>query len=127
MSFVEVFRKFTAKLVTSLPMKDVVFLAKLNAKGLFSGNLKAQVKAMSTAAEATDHFLDNKIEKDLINGYNDSFLQLLSVMEEHSESLKKLATEIKEELKVDILPATSNNFQSTSITGKCSCMAVQCI
>ena len=111
------FKQFNLNLITSLPMKDVVFLAKLNAKDLFSGSLKAQVKAMPTATEAADYFLDNKIEKDLINGTNESFLQLLSVMEEYNESLKVLATKIKGKLKVDVLPEVSDHEQQTSVTG----------
>ena len=116
----EVFKQLNPILVTSLPMKDVVFLAKLNAKDLFSGGLKAQVKAISTATERADYFLDNKIENDLINGNNDSFLQLLSVMEDYNESLKVLAADIREKLKTS---ATNNNLQSTSEAGsKCTCM-----
>jgi len=113
----EVFTQFNMKLVTSLPMKDVIFLAALKTKGLFSGGLKAEVKGMPTAIERADHFLDNKIEKDLINGNNNSFLQLLSVMEEYNESLKVLATEIKRKLKVDVLPEVSDHEQQTNLTG----------
>jgi len=98
-------------------MKDVVFLAALNTKGLFSGGIKDKVKAMPTAPEAADYFLDNKIEKDLISGYNTSFQQLLSVMEEYSESMKVLAVEIKEKLKVKVLPVVSSHKESKSVTG----------
>jgi len=111
-SLVEVFRQFNEKLVTLLPMKDVVFLAQLNTKGLFSGGLKAKVKSKPTAMEAADHFLDNKIEKDLINGNDNSFRQLLSVMEEFNESLKVLATEINGKLS-----AVSSHEQPTGVTG----------
>jgi len=120
MEFLEVFKQFNAKLITSLPMKDVVFLAKLNAKDLFSGGLKAQVKAISTATERADYFLDNKIEKDLINSNNSSFLQLLSVMEEYNESLKMLATEIRGKLQIHILMGVNDQIESVSVTGKCS-------
>ena len=112
----EVFQQFNTKLVTSLPMNDVIFLAELNTKGLFSGGLKAKVKALSTATEAADYFLDNKIEKDLLNGNNDSFLQLLSVMEEYNESLKVLAVEIKGKLNVEYLPVVPRHMESTSVT-----------
>ena len=113
----EVFKQFYMKLVTSLPMKDVVFLAALYTKDLCSGGLKDKVKAMPTATEAADFFLDNKIEKDLINDNTDSFLKLLSVMEEYNESLKVLAMEIKGKLKVEILPVSSNHEQPTNVTG----------
>jgi len=117
MDSLKVFKNFNGKLVTSLPMKDVVFLAELNTKDLFSGDLKAQVKAMPTATEAADYFLDNKIENDLLNSNTNSFLQLLSVMEQYNEPLKQLATEIKGNIHVDVLPATSDNEQSTSMIG----------
>jgi len=99
-------------------MKDVLFLAELYAKDLLSGDVKAKVKAMPTSTEAADYFLDNSIEKDLINDNNDSFMQLLSVMEEYNESLKVLATEIRGKLKVNISSAASKNEQSTSEAGK---------
>jgi len=118
MDSLEVFQQFNKKLVTSLPMKDVVFLAELNTKGLFSGGLKAEVKAKSTAAEAADYFLDNKIENDLVNGNNNSFLKLISVMEENNESLKVLATDIKGKLKVkEMLPVESNHDEPKIVTG----------
>ena len=98
MDYLKVLKDFNVKLVTSLPMKDVVFLATLNQNGLFSGDLKAELKAKSTAPQAADYFLDNKIEKDLINGNNNSFLQLLSAMEEYNSSLKTLVTEINQVL-----------------------------
>ena len=116
----KVFKEFNLKLVTSLPMKDVTFIAALNTKSLFSGDLKNKVKAMPTTPEATAYFLDNKIENDLNFGDNKSFLQLLSVMEEYNESLKVLATEIKGKLpKDDSLPVVSINKQPTNVTGKC--------
>ena len=98
MDYLKVLKDFNVKLVTSLPMKDVVFLATLNQNGLFFGDLKAELKAKSTAPQAAGYFLDNKIEKDLINGNNNSFLQLLSAMEEYNSSLKTLVTEINQVL-----------------------------
>ena len=111
-SLVEVFRQFNENLVKSLPMKDVVFIVRLNKKGLFSGDLKDKVKSKPTAMEAADHFLDNKIEKDLINGNDNSFRQLLTVMEEYDESLKVLATEINGKLS-----AASSHERPTGVTG----------
>jgi len=118
MDYLKVYGEFSKTLVTSLPMKDVVFLAEMNKTGLFSGDLKAEVKAMSTAKKAADYFLDNKIEQDLISGDNNSFLQLLSVMEEHSESLNRVATKIRRKLTVkEMLPVESDYKESTSVTG----------
>ena len=115
MNFLEAFKHFNRKLITSLPMKDVEFIAELNKKDLFSGGLEAKVKAIPNAVEAADYFLDNKIEQDLINGNKHSFLQLLSVMEEYNDSLKMLAFEIR---RVDISSATNSKMQSTNEAGK---------
>jgi len=100
--FLKTFKYFNEDLVTSLPMKDAVFFAKLNSKDLFSGDLKAKVKAKDTAPEAAAHFLDDKIEKDLRLGKNYSFLLLLSAMEEYDDkSLNQLATQINRQLKLE--------------------------
>jgi len=113
----KVFKEFNLKLVTSLPMKDVTFIAALNTEDLFSGDLKDKVKAMPTAPEAAACLLDHKIEKDLKIGNNKSFRQLLSVMEKYNESLKVLATEIKGKLpKGDSLPVIE---KPTNVTCKC--------
>lgn len=101
MASLEVFNMFNEQLIVSLPMKDVLFLAKLNSKGLFSGDLKAQVKSMATSTEAADYFLDNKIAVDLKNSTDNSFLQLLKAMEEFNSTLKVLAVKIKELLGVE--------------------------
>ena len=98
MSLLKVFNSFNERLITSLPMRDVIFLAKLTSRELFPGDLKNQVKEKSSMAEAVDHFLDNSVRKDLINNKDDSFIKLLSAMEEYSPQLKILATEIRDQL-----------------------------
>ena len=119
MEYLKVLKDFNVKLITSLPMKDVVFLATLNQKGLFSGNIKAELKAKSTSTEAADYFLDHKIEKDLANGNNDSFLQLLSAMEEYNTSLKPLVTEINQVLTaVVVLPVASKGEESLDVASE---------
>jgi len=119
MDSLEALKQFNLKLLNSLPMKDPVFLAGLNEKDLFSGDHKAKVKAKPTAIEAADYFLDNVIERDLINGNNDSFLKLFSVMEEYNEPLKMLATGIKRKLKkIEIQPTVSSHKQLKFVTGK---------
>ena len=115
MDYLKILKDFNVKLVISLPMKDVVFLATLNQKGFFSGGLKAEVKAKSTATEAADYFLDNKIEKDLINGNSNSFLQLLSAMEKYDSSLESLATEIKQALTAVVLHVANKTEESLDV------------
>ena len=113
MTSLEVFNMFNEQLVISLPMKDFLFLAKLNSKSLFSGDLKAQVKSKPTSTEAADYFLDNKIAIDLSNSDNSSFLLLLKAMEEFNSTLKRLATKIKDLLGVEKPIHTSNMEECT--------------
>ena len=109
----EVCTHFNENLITSLPMKDVTFLAKLNSKGLFPGDLKAQVKSQSTSTEAADYLLDNKIAVDLKNGNDESFMQLLSAMEEFNPFLKSTAKEIKRKLSEGTSSIRKNEANTT--------------
>jgi len=98
----EIFNEFNVKLLTSLPMKDVIFIAHLNSKGLFHGNLKDEVREKNSAADAAEHFLHNTVEKDLKIGSNESFIKLLSAMTEFdSDAVKSLAEDIKYKLGIE--------------------------
>ena len=94
MASMEAFYKFNEQLL-SLPMRDVTFLAKLTRQGLLPGDLKAKVMEKSSLAEAADYVLDNSIKKDLKNDNEDSFVKLLSAMEEYDSRLSTLAAEIR--------------------------------
>ena len=121
MNSLEVFNEFNEKLITSLQMNDVIFVAKLNSKGLFCGNLKHEVreKASTSTAEAADHFLTHTIEKDLAIGKDDSFIKLLSAMTEFdSDSLKSLAAEIKIKLGMQEVPTKTKHSKSVHTTGE---------
>ena len=52
----EVYRRFYAKLVQSLPMTDAHFHAALVSKQLFYGDLLDQIDAKGTNAEKSAHF-----------------------------------------------------------------------
>jgi len=117
MTSLKVFNKFNEKLVTSLPMKDVIFLAKLTSRELFPGDLKDQVKEKSSLAEAADHFLDNSIKKDLKNDVDESFFKLLSAMEEFSPQLKTLAAEIRDQLYHKVLSMKHRPDDSPNTSG----------
>jgi len=110
----EVFKQFNEILIKSLPMKDVTFLAKLNSKDLFPGDLKAQVKSQPTSTEAADYLLDNKIAVDLKSGNDMSFMQLLSAMEEFNISI---ATEIKGKLSKEVSPTGGGEEQHSDTSG----------
>ena len=99
----EVLKQFNENLITSLPMKDVTFLAKLTSKGLFPGDLKAQVKSQPTSTEAADYLLDNE-----------SFMLLLSAMEEFNPSLQSIAKKMKTKL---VSSATNEKDQSSHSSG----------
>jgi len=91
MSALDVYYEFNPKLVNMLPVKDPIFSSKLVQKGMFSGNVKANVKAQPTDADAADYFLDHVIQPPLDNGDIGPFEKLLTVMEQfNSQQLKKL-------------------------------------
>ena len=118
MASIEVFNRFSIKLLISLPMQDVIFLTALDSRGLFPGDLKDQVKAKAatSSAQAAYHFLNIKIEKDLKIGNNESLFKLLSAMEEFSEELRTLAQDIKRIINDTVL-STSGLEQSAHTTG----------
>jgi len=97
-----VFKEYYVDLIQSLPMQDVLFLANLFKHSLIFGSLKNEVKQKSTSEAAADYFLDNAIEKDIARGRIESFVTLLSIMEEYSPSLRNLATEIKKKLSATV-------------------------
>ena len=95
----DVYDKFYPQLVTSLPMKDDIFVAHLIK--LLPGDLKHKVgsETKSTPAEAATCFLDNSIEPAVKNGYNKPLTILLAVMEASDNILLgNLAKEIRKEI-----------------------------
>jgi len=99
MPALDVYYEFNPQLINSLPMKDAKFSSQLVKKGLFSGNMKAKVKAQPTDADSAEYFLDNVIEKPLSNEDTEPFEKLLMVMEQfNNQSLKKLARNIRKKL-----------------------------
>jgi len=101
---------FYEDLITSLPMEDAIFIAKLQKSNLFPGNLKATVKSKNTSADAAEFFLEQTVYRDLKNGRADSLKNLLSVMDEFSPSLETLATKIKKTIHLDEDSGTCNYY-----------------
>lgn len=98
-----IFKEFNPNLVHSLPLKDPIFIAKLTQQNLFSGNLKAEVMAVPTQADAATSFLHKVVERSLDVGDTEPFVKLLLVMEEFDNlTLNKLAREIKRNLKIRV-------------------------
>ena len=105
----EVYRKFYAKLVQSLPLKDAHFRAALISKQLFYGDLLDQVDAKRTNAEKSKHFLINTIDFSLNVCMTNPFVSLLQVMENFdSPILQSLAKEIN----IDLMISISNGSQA---------------
>ena len=95
----KVYTSYMLKLVTSLPMNDVVFIAELSTNNLLPGNMEATVISLSTLADKSSHFLSNVIRPALDSGFTGGFDKLLNIMES-SEYLhvQALAAEIKAEI-----------------------------
>ena len=95
----EVYKKYYAKLVQSLPLTDAHFRAALVSKQLFCGDLLDQVEAKKTNAERNEHFLTNTINPSLNVGIISLLVNLLQVMENFdSPILKSLANDINADL-----------------------------
>ena len=100
----KIFKEYNPKLVHSLPLKDPHFIAELTRRNLFSGNLKEEVMAAPTQADAATSFLYKVIERSLDVDDTEPFDNLLLVMEEFDNlTLNKLAKEIKKILRVRLV------------------------
>ena len=86
--------EYNVRLIKNLPMKDAVFFSKLSRAGLLSsGNLKAEVRAESTSADAATHFLHEAIKS------LEDLKELVEVMQKSGfRELKKIATEMEQEI-----------------------------
>ena len=95
----KVYTSFMPKLVTGLPMSDVLFITELSTNNLLPGNMQATVTSLSTPADKSSHFLSNIIKPALDSGFTDGFDKLLNIMEASEYlHLQVLAAEIKAEI-----------------------------
>ena len=95
----DVFQQFYCKLVDTLPMDDVRFIANLFSKRLLPGNLKSQVKAQKTSADKAALFLDSVIEPSVISDGGSCFDKLLNLMmDSEYQHVKELAKQIRSNL-----------------------------
>ena len=78
----KVLKQFYARLVRTLPMDDVVFIAELHSHDLLNGDQKAHIQLSSlTRAEKADYFLTNVIQPELDAAVSTKkFEDLLEVM-----------------------------------------------
>jgi len=87
----EVYKQFYAKLVKTLPMNDVTFIAELYSRGLLPSYARDEVNSQATEAKKAVYFLDHVIEPSLAITF-DSFNKLLKVMEDSEyDCVKELA------------------------------------
>ena len=95
----DVFQQFYSKLVDTLPMDDVRFIAQLYSERLLPGNLKSLVKAQKTSADKAALFLDSVIEPSVTSDGGNSFDKLLDVMTDSEyQHVKELAKQIRSNL-----------------------------
>jgi len=95
----DVFQQFYSKLVDTLPMDDVRFVAELFSNSLLPGNLKSQVKAQKTSADKAALFLDSVIEPSVTSDGGSCFDKLLNVMMDSEYThVKELARQIRSNL-----------------------------
>ena len=91
----DVYMKFYKDLVMVLPMDDVTFTASLYSLHLLPGDMKDQLKLMSTSKEKATHFLDNVIAPAVAVDNTKVFQSLLAAMEDYGSTVAKLAKDIK--------------------------------
>ena len=94
-----IYSEFYSQLVSSLPMKDAIFISHLVTLVLLPDDLKETVESKSTTAQAASCFLDNMIKPAIESGNNEPFEILLSELEKSVNiHLKKLAQDIRKEI-----------------------------
>jgi len=92
-------QKLIQQLRYVLPMNDPLFLAKLRAIGLLPGNMKAEMKSVTTTMDQAKHFLKHMILPDF--AANTAKIQkLLTLIEDHNPRLtRQLISSIRNEVK----------------------------
>ena len=110
-SHMEVYKKYSKKLVTCLPMNDNLFITELSTFGLVPGDTEGQLRGLATPAAKASYLLNHVIKPALGIDDTSSFDNLLLVMEQCGyDHVEKLACEIKSKIdKNDIEPDCTDN------------------
>ena len=91
--------QFLSQLIEILPMDDATFISALFSANLLPGNLKAEVKSLSTSADKADYFLDHAIFPNIDNDKT-NLEKLLNVLEKsNNAAVKNVATEVRRAIK----------------------------
>ena len=93
MAHIKVYKKYMEKLVTVLPMDDVLFTTKLSANNILPGAIGAFMKSLPTQPNKADYYLNNVIKSSLDIGETRELETLITVMNKcgypHVERLAK--------------------------------------
>ena len=99
-SATELFERYYAALLYSLPIKDADFMDELLKHGLLRADVKSKLESLIVHKQRSSYFLDNVIKPGLAVG---SFVSLLTVMKNNKhDNVKDLAKEIEKKLVVDV-------------------------
>ena len=94
-----VFQQFYSKLVKTLPMNDVIFIAELYSRDLFPDDVKEHVESLTTSAKKASYFLDHVIKPNVTSSSGNMFVELLKVMEDSDyQNVKELTKSIRDSL-----------------------------
>ena len=95
----KVFQQFYPKLVKTLPMNDVIFMAELYSRDLLPDDLKEHVESLATSAEKASYFLDHVIKPSITISDASRFDDLLNVMKDSEyQGVKELAKLIRDSI-----------------------------
>ena len=75
-----ILRKQYSNLVKTLPMDDEYFIAELYSSDLLPGDLKNEIKSLTTSAKKATEFLDRVIQPAVTTNRDKMFITLLTVM-----------------------------------------------
>ena len=94
-----VFKKFYAQLLSTLPMNDDKFITMLYVRDVITFELKTQIDSQQTSTEKAIVFLrDIMSEQTVADGADTHYYELLNLMENSGSTLKELAQEMKTSL-----------------------------
>ena len=98
MSAKNIIQKFYVELITTLPMDDSMFLAKMYSRQILTLKQKKEIQSLHTQEDKAEFFIDCVIAN-VSMGYNEHLDILLNCMEDHKDPLLKgLAQKIKKDL-----------------------------
>ena len=102
-SATELFERYYAILVYSLPIKDADFMDELLKHDLLRADVKSKLESLTVNYERSSYFLDNVIRPRLAVGNSRCFVSLLTAMKSNKhDSIKDLATKVEKELTIDV-------------------------